>query len=416
MRIKILKVLMLSHLYPSKERPAYGVFVHNQVKALIEKGHDIKVICPVYWSPPILGLLRKKWRQYSLIAREDSFEGVKIYFPRFLTFPKAWFLYLNGYFLFLSIKRFLKKESMAFDLIHAHAGLPEGFAGLLLKKTYQVPLVTTIHGSSVYAWYPKSWRCRWAVKKVLRESDTLVVVSSAVKKLVYQYVNRKNGVFIVGNGIPLKEINNLGTVGRERFLEGRKVILSVGALIKRKAHEYLLKALPDVLKVFPNTCCILIGDGRERSALERLTKSLRLSKQVKFLGSLPHRKTLEYMSMCDVFVLSSWDEAFGVVYIEAMAFGKPVIGCKGEGLEDFVKDRETGILVNPKDVESLKRALIQVLSDEGFAQKVGNQAKRIVQNSYTWKSNAERMMAIYQKTATWKEKKDSEALPGKLDN
>jgi glycosyltransferase involved in cell wall biosynthesis len=117
---------------------------------------------------------------------------------------------------------------------------------------------------------------------------------------------------------------------------------------------------------------------------------------VEFLGQLSHKKVMEYMAVTDIFSLPSWNEAFGVVYIEAMAQGKPVIGCQGEGIEDFVEDGKTGLLAKPKDVDSLVKALDFLLSHPTEAQEIGKRAGDLVLKHYTWEKNAEKTIEVYQ--------------------
>jgi glycosyltransferase involved in cell wall biosynthesis len=101
------------------------------------------------------------------------------------------------------------------------------------------------------------------------------------------------------------------------------------------------------------------------------------------------------MDGCDVFSLPSWQEGFGIVYLEAMALGKPVIGCKGEGIEDFVVDGETGLLVEPKNPDQLADAMEFLICNPEKARTMGENARQFVLQNYTWEKNAEKMIDIY---------------------
>ena len=105
------------------------------------------------------------------------------------------------------------------------------------------------------------------------------------------------------------------------------VILSVSYLITRKAIDFNLRAIAQLKYKYPNLKYLIIGDGPEKNHLKSLSKNLGINQMVEFLGQLSNKKVMEYMAETDIFSLPSWDEAFGVVYIEAMAQGKPVIGC-----------------------------------------------------------------------------------------
>ena len=104
---------------------------------------------------------------------------------------------------------------------------------------------------------------------------------------------------------------------------------------------------------------------------------------------------MRHMALCDMFCLPSWEEGFGVVYLEAMAHGKPVIACRGEGIEDVVTDGETGLLVKPRDVDSLAEAIRFLLDHSDKAKTIGEQARSLVLENYTWEKNAERTLRVY---------------------
>ncbi len=103
------------------------------------------------------------------------------------------------------------------------------------------------------------------------------------------------------------------------------------------------------------------------------------------------------MAIADIFSLPSWNEAFGVVYVEVMAQGKAVIGCQGEGIEDFVENGKAGLLVKPRDIDSLAKAIDFLLSYPKKAEKIGKRARKMVLKNYTWEKNAEKMIEIYKK-------------------
>jgi teichuronic acid biosynthesis glycosyltransferase TuaC len=105
---------------------------------------------------------------------------------------------------------------------------------------------------------------------------------------------------------------------------------------------------------------------------------------------------MKYISKADIFSLPSLNEAFGVVYIEAMACGKPLIGCKGEGIEDFVENLKTCMLVKPKDVDSIAEAKDYLLSNPDKAREMGEKAQKLVLENYTWGKNAEKTIKVYE--------------------
>jgi glycosyltransferase involved in cell wall biosynthesis len=140
--------------------------------------------------------------------------------------------------------------------------------------------------------------------------------------------------------------------------------------------------------------CNIIGDGPLREQLDRVTKKLNLEDRVKILGQRPHNEVIQKMKSSDIFALPSWDEPFGIVFIEAMQIGLPVIGTLNEGISDVIKNRENGVLVEKKNYKELAAAI-------EFLMKDSNARKTIAKNGYesarqlTWENNVRKNMEIF---------------------
>ena len=402
------KILVLSHMYPTVFNSVFGVFVHEQVRGLTKQGCQIKVVSPVPWTPFPVRLIKKKWQHYARIKNKEIKNGIEIFHPRYICFPYGYFSQYSGKFYYQGIKRVvdLIYRNFKFDLIHAHGVLPDGFSAILLKKRYHKPVVMTVHGVDVYATIHKSDSCKKAIAKTLRKADRIITVGSPLKDKVACFISGDK-VAVVNNGVNLSKIFKGKSILRSKY-DGKKIILSVGSLIERKAHRYVLKALKELINDIPNVVYLIIGDGPEKKRLQKCVKALKLDQYVEFVGVLPHKNVMEYMSICDIFVLSSWDEGFGVVYVEAMAHGKPVIGCNGEGIEDVVTNSETGVLVKAKDVKELKAAMLKLLKDEKYAQKLGEKGRNLVIKNFTWKINAKKNIRIYEEVLGGKNQRNGE--------
>ena len=129
--------------------------------------------------------------------------------------------------------------------------------------------------------------------------------------------------------------------------------------------------------------------------LEKLINDLKLNNIVELYGKRPHDEVLKIMSWCDVFVLPSWNEPFGAVYAEAMAFAKPVIACEGEGISEVVKDGVQGMLVKKKDTVSLANALKKILTDENLACILGRNGRNLVENELNWSYISKQLIDLY---------------------
>jgi len=203
-----------------------------------------------------------------------------------------------------------------------------------------------------------------------------------------------NKIIVISNGVNLNEIYKEESNFVEKH-KNKKIMLSVSHLINIKGIDLNLKVLARLKEKYPNLIYLIIGDGPERKNLEKLVQNLKLQDKVEFLGQLPHNEVMEYMSICDIFSLPSWNEAFGVVYIEVMANAKPVIACRGEGIDGIIKHKETGLLVKPKDINSLVEAIDYLLSNAKRRKKIGEAARKLVLENYTWEKIVRKIIRIY---------------------
>ncbi len=388
-----MKVLVISHMYPSTFSEVSGIFVHEQVKALVEKGLEVWVISPVPWTPFPINYISPKWKAYSRVPLYTIREGIQVFYPRYLAFPRALFFASSGNRMYRGIRNLVTElyRSFPFDLIHAHEVLPDGYAGLLLSKQFNCPLVVTLHGSpDIYKAAQLSTGRRRKVLQTLKGAGIIIAVSSRLKKVTEEWYSCGSKIRVVNNGFSPSK------VGQRRPPLSSKTIslLTVSNLVERKGHRYVLLALSQLVKKYREIKLLIVGDGPERSKLTKLINRLDLQSQVDLLGFVTGEKLAELYALCDVFLLPSWEEAFGIVYLEAMANGKPVIGCLGEGIEDFVEHKKTGWLVKPRDVDSLVEALDYLLSNPEEARAIGERARQVALQ-YTWERNAERTIEVY---------------------
>jgi len=173
-------------------------------------------------------------------------------------------------------------------------------------------------------------------------------------------------------------------------------MVSVSNLIITKGLDYNLKAVAALRTKFHNLQYHIVGSGPEQQNLIDLAEELGIREQVSFLGTLSHEDVFEEMTKCQIFSLPSWNEGFGVVYIEAMIQGKPVIGCKGEGIEDVIQHGINGMLVSPKDVDSLVEAIDFLISHPNEANHMGQRARETVIKDYTWGKIVQKLIKIYE--------------------
>ncbi len=171
------------------------------------------------------------------------------------------------------------------------------------------------------------------------------------------------------------------------FPSGRKIILTVGRwdpAERYKGADTLISALPGVLKTVPEAFLVLIGEGADRPRLEQLAQDAGVAASTRFIGPVKKDELFAWYSSCDLFALPSRGEGFGLVFLEALALGKPVIGGAHGGIPDVIEDGRTGLLVPHGDVERLRSAVCALLTDPISASKMGATGRERVEREFSF--------------------------------
>lgn len=290
------------------------------------------------------------------------------------------------------------------DLIHAHFAYPDGYAAMLAKKSLKKPLVTSLHGCDILTEPSIKYGTRLkrhldnVVSNVVAASDRVVVASKEVYSealLVGASVER---LVRIPNGVDTVRFNPGvdGSVVRRRLRLGdNPVVLFVGGLLPYKGPEYLLKAAPIVVREYPNAVFVMIGNGPLRRYLERLGEKLGVLRNIIFVGWVPPLQIPLFYAACDIFVLPSLSEGFGIATIEAMATGKPVIGTSVGGTLDIIEDGVNGYLVEPKNPVDLADKVIILLSDDERREVMARVSRRIVEEKFNIGLRVTRIANMY---------------------
>ena len=398
-----MRVLVLSHMYPNQVNPLGGIFVRQQAEALAGLGVDVRVVAPVPWVP---GWFRGigRWGGYAGVPAVEPGGQFPVFHPRILELPRSLgFEYYPHTYAWGARDVLEQQLRQGIDLIHAHVAHPDGAAAVKLARQHQIPVVVTIHGQDFAYTLTRSRKCRESVLATLREAAAVILVSAKLRDRygLETWADDLAKYRVIYNGVNLEDVEE-DRAGRANVDEDRRILLSVGFLRPDKGHAVVLRALTELVPEFPGLLYRIVGDGAERPRLVQLTAGLGLNEHVEFLGSLPHRAAMRQMAQCEIFVLPSWREAFGVVYLEAMAHGKPVIGTQGEGIAEILDKEEVGLAVVPQDSDSLVEALRRLLRDREKGRTMGERGRELVRTQFTWAVNARRVVATYEEAvARW---------------
>lgn len=400
-----MNVLIISHLYPTEAQPLSGIFVQQQMRALHEEGVGVTLVNPTPWFPRALKGVGR-WGKYAQVPFHEVYRGIDVYHPMVLEFPGGYLFahYPLTYRLGMNrlVARLIREKKP--DLIHAHVAHPDGAAAVAFGRKYNLPVVVTIHGQDFAHTLDRSARCARSVRETLAQARRVILVSDKLRGNygLEQWADDPGKYRVVYNGAEFGgspgavPVTGAGT-GAEPARKRGPVLLTVGFLRPPKGHTYVLEALAQshLLQSYPDLVYRIVGDGSERARLEAQVLALGLEKHVEFLGSLPHPRALAEMAECDIFVMPSWNEAFGVVYLEALSQGKPVIGTKGEGIAPLLSREGVGLTVRPRNADDIAVALEKLLMNPALAQEMGEKGRRLVCENFTWAHNARKTMEIY---------------------
>lgn len=403
-----LRVLVLSDLFPNPARPAFGIFVERQVFHL-QPRCDSMVVAPTRVFPPLRLWKRLLWPKRFLaewrawraelrsIPPESEVNGIRVLYPRYTSPPKQVFHGVWGFFAYLFIRRRLiaLHRTWPVDLIHAHYASPSGVIALLAQRWMKIPVVLSIHGSDVADTVKHNPLSTAIMRWVFRGVDAVLANSNWTAEQIVNYGGDTEKVSIVrlGGNTP-----HYAVTREVKLRAGATTLLSVANLYRSKGHAYALHALRRLINMGYSLEYIVVGDGPERSSLEKLTKELNIEQCVYFEGYKSHSEVWPYLAACDIFVLPSWIEGFGMVYLEALGLGKPVVGCAGTGgAEDLRTFGECIELVKPRNIESLVQALKRLLDAPERRRQMGETGRRIVQHHFSWERNAADTFTIYRR-------------------
>jgi glycosyltransferase involved in cell wall biosynthesis len=260
---------------------------------------------------------------------------------------------------------------------------------LLSSKTR---VVVAAHGIEV--WQPLPWLRRQA----LRRADRVLAPSrDTARKLVTSQHVPPEKIRLVPWGLDPEFIraSQIGSNHRPAQFPRGRVVLTVARLAaneRYKGVDRLIETLPRLLSCVPDLHLVVVGDGNDRPRMEQQARELGLSERVVFLGALAGEDLIACYRDCDVFAMPSCGEGFGLVFLEAMALGKPVVAGAHAGALDIIEDGVTGFLVSHEDLQQLKATLERLLQDDALRETLGGRARERVFERHTFDQFRKRLL------------------------
>jgi glycosyltransferase involved in cell wall biosynthesis len=360
------RVLVVSHLFPTPSQPSLGCFVHEQVQALRQaEGVDARVVCcrPFVMNRAHPWKLQRFYRRYRARFRSlswESCEGVPVLYLPYLVagFFRFW---LHGATCRAAVLRAAPylAATFPFELIHAHTCYLDGSAALALGRRFDVPYFLTEH-TGPFRSLMDNWLVRRQSLRALRHAARVWCVSSSLAAEVQGYLPPADRAHIrtLHNGVDTELFHP-----PDRWAPDPAAprLLGVLALEENKAPLLLLQAFRRLRHAVPGATLGLIGDGPLEMEVRGFIRDQGLENCVTLWGQVSRSEVARLMrEWCDFLVLSSNSETFGVVLIEALASGKPVVATRCGGPADVVTEPALGALCPPGDPDGLASALLGV--------------------------------------------------------
>lgn len=340
-------IMFIPSWYSNVRNKVHGSFFKEQALELQKAGVKVTVAYNEVWPLTMLGKIHEeKGLKYNV---ED---GLKTYrYKNYNYIPKnpLMFKVFNKRMEKL-YKEIVKKEG-AIDIIHAQSSLWGGISAAYIAEKYNIPLVITEHSSVERGPYVKKSYIPFICDSY-KKAQKVITVGNGLKNEIESLSGRQD-IEVIGNLVDLSKFTIKKRIKNEKF-----IFFSLAFLEGEKGFDTLIKSFA---KKFKDKEAVLYigGDGSQRSWLEALSVENGVKDQIIFLGALSRDDVSKWMNKCDCFVLPSRYETFGVVYIEALASGRPVIGALNGGAEDIINNLN-GYLIPIDDIDILAEKMIEV--------------------------------------------------------
>ena len=376
----------------------YGTFVKDQIEQISDHFTSVTVLArynPISEISNIFPIhYLKIYRKASIIDLSNKPSNVSVVTTPIFYAPTE-FGYKNlGERHFKAVKRKIERENIRFNLIHSHFVWSAGYVGAKLKEKHNVPFVVNAHGYDIYDLPFRDDEWKEKIGYVLNSADCIITVSNSNLESIRK-LDVKTPVHVIPNGFrsDLFYPQNPKECRKKLNLPlNRRILLNVGGVYDEvKGAKYLIEAMREVVKHRKDVLCIIVGGGKLKGKLEKQTKKAGLENYVKLAGGRPHNEIPIWMNAAHLFVLPSLRESFGIVQVEAMACGKPVVATYNGGSEEIITSEDYGFLAEPANPKELAERILTALDKEWDYEKIQNYAER-----FRWENIVMEIMEVYE--------------------
>ena len=380
-----LKVLWITSTFQENANSARHLYLWDSLHALKQAGIDSIVLHTPSWKP------------CASEAVDKSQFPVEINTRSCFSIPRHYFRSIsNAAYCACVVPKIKKLHRLhQFDVIHAHGEI-SGLAAVIAAKQLSIASVVTIHGIDMS---PRMWKggAHSRFKNMFNQVDKLIFVGESLQQHFEPMLDNRARSCVVYNGVRLPS----SAIIDPHIIQSPVQIISVSNLHEGKGIDITLQALANLKnKGHDNWMYTIIGSGDQKAAFLEIIKKYNLHNHVEFKGDLSHDVVYENLQKADIFCLPSYREAFGIAYLEAMVHGLLTIGVSGQGPQAFIEHGKTGLLVEPRNVDSLTNTLLQTLENREKMQDIAEAGKQSVVENFTWSKHADRLIAVYKEVCS----------------
>lgn len=295
-------------------------------------------------------------------------------------------------------------HSTGAEIVCFGAAAPLGLLAKGLRRTDVKRIVAISHGHEV--WWAKVFPFSLAMRRIGASVDALTFLGEFTKHEISKALSQRARWAMVrlAPGIDTEHFSpehGKSTLRAELNLEEKKVVVSVGRLVKRKGQDRLIEALPSIREVIPNAHLLLVGQGSYEKHLKNLVRKKGVAEAVTFVGRVRFAELPKYFGVGDLFAMPSRSrlaglevEGLGIVYLEASACGIPVVAGASGGAPDAVVEGKTGLVVDGNNVEEISQVIINLLSNESLRKEMGRNGREWVLAQWSWKFWSQRFAEL----------------------
>jgi glycosyltransferase involved in cell wall biosynthesis len=384
----MINLLTYTSLYPNSIQTRHGIFIENRVRQLVATDEVMtNVLSPVPWFP-LKSDLFGNYQQFAQIPAYEQRYGIEISHPRYALIPKIgmslapWLMAAATYRVAKSL--FINKQ---FQLIDAHYFYPDGVAAALLGKWLGCPVVISARGTDINL-IPDYTLPRRMIIWAAEQAKAIITVCQSLKDRLISLGVENHKITVLPNGVD----NQLFHSGDRNMLRKQHeltqpTLLFVGNLIPLKGVDLIIQALVKL----PDYRLIVVGDGTEKSKLQKLATSLQVSDRIRFVGTLSQQQLVEYYTIADMLLLPSSREGCANVLLEALSCGTPAIATAVGGSPDIIADPSAGLIIQQRTTDALTSAITQLSANMPDSVNV-----RIYAQRFSWSPIIKQQIDIYQ--------------------